>query len=97
HCDLAEKALENFKKESDSVALFIEDRDYVPSSNDELPLKDLHRYYSEFCKDSHYRPVSLQIMRKRLEGMGFETHKNRFGVQVYLKANSDYDSETDLF
>lgn len=93
HCDLAEKALEDFKKESDSVALFVDDKNYTPSDIDTIRLKDLHDWYSSFCSEDNYMRVSSQEMRKRLENMGFKTHKTNIGVVVFMKYSSEVDSD----
>lgn len=93
HCDLAEKTLEDFKRESDSVALFIDDRNYTQSSLETIRLKDLHDWYSDFCKEDNYMRVSSREMKKRLENMGFKTHKTNTGIVIFMKYNNDLDRE----
>jgi putative DNA primase/helicase len=86
-CKAAREALDQYRKESDSVAMFIDENDYIPSEEKEYePLKDLYDRYRGYCSDDGYRPVSKQNFRKRLQ-MVFGTgvvNRITIGNVVYL-------------
>lgn len=84
-CDAVQKMVENFRRESNSVAMFIEDEEYQKSSTDFEPLKDLYPLYRNYCQDNGFRAVNSKNLAKRLEELGFESEKKSFGKVFYLK------------
>lgn len=71
-CEKAKIALSNFKKQSDSVALFVEEVGYVASSSKKEGLGELYSDYRYFCHDDGYRPLGKKNFSTRLENKGFE-------------------------
>lgn len=74
-----------YRKESDSVAMFIDEEDYKPALNDEMLLKLLYNEYKTYCNDSGYRPCSIRTLSDRLKMLGFETKRKNTGNIVYAK------------
>lgn len=60
----------DYKKNSDSVLLFLEDENYSTSINDTL-LKSIYYDYKQYCLDNGYREVSIKNLSKRLENAGY--------------------------
>jgi putative DNA primase/helicase len=80
----ADAAVKEYRLDSDSVALFIQQSPYAPSDNGELmKLTDLHAMYRDFCKDNIYRPVSSRTMNKRLKALGFESTHKKTGTFLF--------------
>lgn len=84
-CDAAQKAVETYRIESDSVAMFIDEYGYQKSIEKFESLKDLYPSYKNFCVDNGFRPVHSRNLAKRLEALGFDTDKKSFGKVIYLE------------
>jgi putative DNA primase/helicase len=87
-CEAAQRALANYRKESDSVAVFIDELGYqkVSCREDATPLKEIYGEYRNFCVENGHRAVSAQTFRKRLEALGFECPpKTSIGRLVYAE------------
>ena len=87
-CDKAKKAVEDFKKSSDSVLLFIEEENYSKSVVQNKALKELFNEYKGYCSDSNYRAVGIQNFALRLKNAGFEVARKEFGNVVFLSKTS---------
>jgi putative DNA primase/helicase len=83
-CDAAQKAVEAYRTESDSVAMFIDEYGYQKSIEDFESLADLYPGYKNFCLDNGFRPVHSRNLAKRLQALGFEASKKAFGKIIYL-------------
>jgi putative DNA primase/helicase len=83
-CDAAQKAVEAYRIESDSVAMFVDEYGYQKSIENFESLKDLYPSYKNFCVDNGFRPVHSRNLAKRLEALGFDTDKKSFGKIIYL-------------
>lgn len=71
-CEKAEIVLREFRKQADSVQLFIEENNYISSESFKESLTNLYRSYKEFCKEDNYKPLGKVRFSKRLEGKGFQ-------------------------
>jgi putative DNA primase/helicase len=83
-CDAAEKMLADYKVQSDTVALFIEDLNYTVSTTENLQLSALLSEYKTYCIENGYKHVSNRVLAERLRGMGVDVHRNKKGMAVYL-------------
>lgn len=76
----------NYRKEADSVALFVEEEGYKPSEGfPNILLKVLYSEYKSFCSDNGYRACSCKTVSERLRNAGFIIEKNRDGKVVFAK------------
>lgn len=66
-CVPAEEMVSRFRVESDSVAMFLEEENYVASINNQISLTQLYRDYKTFCADDGYKPLGKRNFKKRLE------------------------------
>ena len=73
----ADNALEAYKKESNSVAMFVEEYSITPTFSNFLPSGELYRTYSEFCNESGYRRLSKSNFGKEMKALGFESERKR--------------------
>ncbi|MCA1622729.1 MAG: phage/plasmid primase, P4 family [Acidobacteria bacterium] len=83
-CDAAQKALETYRKESDSVAMFIEDERYEKSSNYSV-VKTIYQNYRSYCLDNGYKPLGRNNFTKRLEANGVVTDRLSMGLVAYIQ------------
>jgi putative DNA primase/helicase len=84
-CEASDRLLESFRRESDSVAMFLEDEGYQKSLEYHIRLSDLYRGYREYCLENGYRPLSQKKMSKRLSYLDYATEKLSIGKVVYLQ------------
>lgn len=84
-CDLVERELEQFKKESDTIQLFLEDENYQLSTDLYKSLMELYNEYRSFCCINGYRSLSKKNMAKRLKNLGFEDKRLSGGMYVYIE------------
>lgn len=84
-CAACVQELEQFKKESDSVAQWIEDSGYRPSNSAHQPQEKVYLEYSNYCSESGFHRVTKPNHRKRLEALGFEIKRHGLGNVVYLE------------
>lgn len=82
------KEVEQYKKESDSVWLFLDESGYQKSIIQKVYLKNLYQEYRTFCTEDGFRAVSIQNFSKRLKNKGYEVIKMKKGRVIYLEASS---------
>jgi len=77
--------LSDYKKQSDSVQLFIEEEGYKPDSMISIELKELFRVYRSYCSDNMYHCCSKRTFSDRLRAAGFTIVRKSYGMAVYAK------------
>ncbi|MEN9885306.1 MAG: hypothetical protein RLZZ420_2523, partial [Bacteroidota bacterium] len=78
-----DEMVEKYRKQSDSVALFIEDIGLTVSATDLLPLKDLYDLYRTYCKENGLVSCSNRVFSDRLRQNGFTIVRRNYGRLVY--------------
>jgi putative DNA primase/helicase len=96
------RMLDDYKKESDSVQMFLEDYNYKKSIGVWLELKSFYADYKAYCIEDGCRPISKKNMKKRLISQGFEIVKKNVGLVIYVEVRPEeepIDSATteDIF
>ncbi|CAN5632251.1 phage/plasmid primase, P4 family [soil metagenome] len=82
----ADKALGDFRKQSDSVQLYVEEFRFCPSLSNKEALTELYTKYKDFCKDDGYKPVGKVKFSTRLLNKGFEkTRLNDGGIAYFME------------
>jgi putative DNA primase/helicase len=71
-CEKAELALAEFRKQADTVQLFIDEFGYQPSTSTKQSLGSLYVSYEEFCRGDRLTPLGKSMFSKELEKKGFE-------------------------
>lgn len=84
-CTAAIQAVERYRKDSDSVALFLEDGNYATSKDDQISLKEFYSLYKDFCKDSNYNCCSNKAFSARLTSYKYEITRQSSGRVVGVK------------
>jgi len=80
--------LENYKKQSDSVQLFLEDEGYTKGVNESKRLQDLFSEYCVYCNNSRYKCCSLKTFSERLKNIGFVIERKNYGMAIIIKKES---------
>lgn len=92
--DIVDNTLKNYMRESNTVALFI-DENYTISDEDFFPLSNLYNNYKYFCRDGNYHPVTKRNFSDRLRNLGVLIERKNFGMAVYVKKISIYNFDKD--
>lgn len=66
-CEGATAALTAFRRESDSVAMFLDEAGYVPSADGWTTLQSFYAEYRQYCLESGYKALGKTKLSKRLE------------------------------
>ena len=82
---IIEEQINTYRKESDSVAMFVDEEGYKPATGDYILLKTLYGEYKTFCTDNGYRMCSGRVFSKRVRVLGFQTGRVSQGIVVYAK------------
>ena len=82
--DIVRRQVEEYKRESDSVAMFLEDMRYYPSTYDTVSVSVFYTEYKGFCQENGYRALGKKNFTKRCRALGFEIVKER-GHVVYAE------------
>lgn len=80
-----ENALNEFRKTSCTVSLFIEDIGFKPSSTESVSMKELFRLYRQFCSENGLVSESTKSFSERLTTNKFIVHRKNHGRIVYGK------------
>jgi len=91
-----DRALEEFRTESDTVKRFIEEEGYKPHPENKILLKDLYHAYKEFALDDGNRLLSKQNFRKRLESLKIYINRDSMGMQIFV-SKYDFENGKDVF
>jgi len=84
-CEAALDALQQYRKESDSVAMFLCDEGYQPSDKF-TEVKTMYQSYKCYCLDNGYKPLGRNNFTKRLEANKVIMQRRDVGLVAYLKA-----------
>jgi putative DNA primase/helicase len=95
--DIVKETLDIYKKESDSVAMFIEEKDFKPSPAKYELLNNLYADYRAFCMDEGSKSLKRSNFKERLEKLGFQiSPKMNNGVRVYLEQRLETERDENL-
>jgi len=83
--DKINKRLEDYKKQSDSIQMFIEEENYVKDLNTTTSLKILYRCYKDYSEENGYKQCSVRTFSERLQNIGFEFVRKNYGKAVFTK------------
>ena len=75
-----DEQINEFRKESDSVAMFLDEEGYRPDPDGFVLLKTLYQEYRSYCADNGYSSCSLKTVSKRLKSSGIHCTKSNFGT-----------------
>jgi len=85
-CEAAKQAVEQYRRESDSAQMFLEEKQLRPDPVQWLTLNDLYSDYRSFCTDCGYtRPLNKTNLRKRFEELKIATVRRGGGWLVFVK------------
>lgn len=86
-----ENFLDNFKRESSPIQLFIEVSNFVKTSQDSNEIMDfqqMYEMYKEFCKKQGEKVVAQRNLNADLKRLGFEFKRRKQGNVWFAKVES---------
>ena len=86
-CEAVQKALDDYRKESDSAAMFLDEEGYAANTNEYVALKTLYPAYRRYCIDNGYTPLGNIKFAKRLESNGIILEKKSDGKVVFISTS----------
>ncbi len=91
---LVEQQIEDFQTESDSVAMFLEEYGYQPSTTQFKIRKEVYQEYCRFTSDFNYRAVKDKHFRERMLKRGYQFDRQSYGIRVWIET-APIESESD--
>jgi putative DNA primase/helicase len=67
---VSEEALEQYKTESNSLKLFLDDNNYQKSTDKYFTLAELYSHYKDFCQDEGMHPFKKRNFSRQLKACG---------------------------
>jgi len=89
-CEKVNEMMRTFKKESNSVLLFLDENNYKagdPNRDKFVSLKVIYSEYKEFCSAEGYLAVSLKNFSQRLRSADYYMKRARQGMEVCIAEN----------
>lgn len=83
-CEAVQQAVEQYKSQSDSVKMFIDENNYQNSPTNYRLIKELYPEYRGYCIDDGFKPVNKSNFIKRLSGFGVLVDRLNVGNVAYL-------------
>ena len=84
-CEAAQKAVEQYKTESNSVQMFLNDNDYKNSPTNHKLIKDWYFEYRGFCIEDGNVPFKKMNFIKQLRALGVIIEKNMYGNVAFIQ------------
>jgi putative DNA primase/helicase len=85
-CGAAQRAVEQYRIESDSVLGFLNDQGYKPTTSPTATkgLRDFYTIYKNYCNEGGFKPVNERNFSNRLKNAGFEFKRSNLGMVIYV-------------
>jgi putative DNA primase/helicase len=85
YSEAVDRAIKEYRLQSDSVHLFLTDANYEPDPIKEQPLKTVYDQYKEYCSEGTYKPVSLRSFSDRLKNLTYTVVRKAKGNFVGVR------------
>ncbi len=85
-----ENFLDNFKRESSPIQLFLEDSHLIPTTQDTneiIDFQQMYEMYREFCKKQGEKSVAQRNLNADLKRLGFEWKRKKQGNVWFARFN----------
>ena len=83
--ETVDNQLERYKKESDSVLMFLQEEEYEKSTDRHMKVKELYPLYKAYCSENGYRPCSNKKFCERMKNAGYTVERKNFGNAIYVQ------------
>ncbi|CAM3836663.1 DNA primase family protein [Aquirufa aurantiipilula] len=83
HSVKSENTLKEYRLQSDTVNLMINDLQYVPGIDYSIPLKQSYEYFKTYCSENGFKYCAITKFSERLKKLGFEVKRKSEGNILY--------------
>ena len=83
-CNAADNVLQQYRKEADSVAMFLEDEGYQPDIEKYIATKELYSQYKQYCVADGFKCASHKTFNNRIRAAGITVERKAVGNVAYL-------------
>ena len=87
-CEAAQRAIEEYKMESNSVQMFLSENQYKSNAENYTLIKDLYIEYKTFCIEDGMTPFKKTNFIKQLRYLKITTDRLNIGNVAYLTKNT---------
>lgn len=94
--DAVNNQLKQYKKNSDSVLMFLDDENYIKSKSEFISLKEMFALYKSYCNETGFYNCSIKVFSERLKNNGYHTERKNYGIIVYIEKQNFNNSETSF-
>lgn len=84
-CEAARKALDTYRKQSDTVQMFLEDEGFKPSTTCNISQKEMFKSYREYCLENNYRAVGNKTFGERCRTIGYNFTRASNGMCIWAE------------
>jgi putative DNA primase/helicase len=90
NCEAAKIAIDQYKTESNSIKLFLDDHEYISHPEGQKVIKELYQEYKSFCIEDGMTSFKKQNFIKQLKSMGIVIERQAgTGKNIALVKKSD--------
>lgn len=83
--DILDRTILEYRQQSDTVYLFLDEENYVSDPVKEKSLSDMFNQYNEYCKACNYKACSRRTFAERLRTLGLSTTRRSHGTMVGVR------------
>ena len=80
--DIVDKSIEEYRQQSDSVFLFLDEENYTHDLHKEKPMADIYKLYKEYCDACGYKGCSRKTFGERLRSLKYTVTRKSQGFMV---------------
>ncbi|ALM50659.1 DNA primase [Flavobacterium psychrophilum] len=89
-CDAAQVAVEQYKTQSDSVKMFVDENGFIKSAAQYKLIKELYQEYRSFCSEDGFIPVNKSNFIKRLSAIEIYINRINIGNVAYIESKANF-------
>ena len=88
HSDVIDKSIEEYRQQSDTVFMFLEEENFTHDTKKEKPLADLYNLYKEYCSVCGFKGCSRKTFADRLRSLKYSVIRKSQGNMVGVSKKS---------
>ena len=82
---IMDDVISKFRRDADSVLLFLDESEYEPSTDEHTSLAIVHTEYIQYCQQCKYFALGRVKFNSRLKAIGIQSSRGSLGMLVGLK------------
>lgn len=87
-CEAVNQQLEEYKRQSDSVKMFLDESGYEAHIDHYISSPELYIGYKQFCMEDGFRPLNKNNFLKRIKALNIEVVRRKNGYMIGVIKNS---------